>query len=116
MYSPEGRIHHGGAGSTAAGLRAGTPTIIVPHMADQPFWGFRVHALGVGPKPIPRPKLSAQRLAHAIRQTVTDPGMAQRAKELAAKVRAENGLTNAISMVEADISARHRGSATEAGH
>jgi UDP:flavonoid glycosyltransferase YjiC (YdhE family) len=104
VYSPEGRIHHGGAGSTAAGLRAGTPTIIVPHMADQPFWGFRVHALGVGPKPIPRPKLSAQRLAAAIRQAVTEPGMARRAAALAVKIHAEDGLGNAMAAVERSLS------------
>jgi UDP:flavonoid glycosyltransferase YjiC (YdhE family) len=43
-------VHHGGAGSTASSLRAGLPTIIVPHLGDQPFWGQRVYALGVGPK------------------------------------------------------------------
>ena len=45
-------VHHGGAGTTAAGLRAGIPNIVVPFTADQPFWGRRVHALGVGPKPV----------------------------------------------------------------
>ncbi len=93
-------VHHGGAGTTAAALRAGTPPIIVPHMADQPFWGGRVHALGVGPKPILRPKLTADRLAHAIRQAVTDPQMAERAKHLSAQIQAEDGLGNAIAAVE----------------
>ena len=51
-------VHHGGAGTTGAGLRAGVPSIVVPFTMDQPFWASRVHALGVGPKPIPRPKLT----------------------------------------------------------
>ncbi|MBP7964115.1 MAG: glycosyltransferase family 1 protein [Caldilineaceae bacterium] len=98
-------VHHGGAGTTAAALRVGTPPIIVPHMADQPFWGGRVHALGVGPKPIPRPKLTADRLAQAIRQAVTDPQMAERATQLSAHIQAEDGLGNAIAAVERYLAA-----------
>lgn len=98
-------VHHGGAGSTAASLRAGAPTIIVPHLADQPFWGSRVHALGVGPKPIPRPKLTPDNLARAIRQAVTEPIMTKRAKQLSAQIQAEDGLGNAIAGVEAHLAA-----------
>ncbi|CAL8109143.1 unnamed protein product [Prunus armeniaca] len=46
-------VHHGVAGTTAAGLKAACPTTIVPFFGDQPFWGQRVHAIGVGPAPIP---------------------------------------------------------------
>src|SRR5262249_15844480 len=59
-------IHHGGAGTTAASLRAGLPTVVVPHLGDQPFWGRRVQALGVGPKPIKRNRLTSSALAEAI--------------------------------------------------
>ena len=55
-------VHHGGAGTTAAGLRAGKPTVVVPFFADQPFCGQRVHQLGVGPKPLPQLKLTAKKL------------------------------------------------------
>lgn len=48
-------VHHGGAGSTAAGLRAGRPSLVVPFLGDQPFWGAQVHAIGAGPEPSPRP-------------------------------------------------------------
>src|SRR3990172_7113368 len=51
-------VHHGGVGTTAAGLRAGVPSITVPYFGDQPFWGQCVAALGVGPRPIPRTKLT----------------------------------------------------------
>jgi UDP:flavonoid glycosyltransferase YjiC (YdhE family) len=93
-------VHHGGAGTTAASLRAGVPTVIVPHMADQPFWGRRVAALGVGPQPIPRPRLSAERLANAIRLAVGDAGMRQRAAELGRRIRAEDGIGTALSIIE----------------
>ena len=63
-------VHHGGAGTTAAGLRAGVPSILTPFFGDQPFWGQRVQALGVGPAPIPRPRLTIDRLAQAIQQAV----------------------------------------------
>ena len=59
-------IHHGGAGTTAAGLRAGIPNIVIPFTADQPFWGGRVHALGAGPYPVLVRHLSVDKLAHAI--------------------------------------------------
>ena len=68
-------VHHGGAGTTAAGLRAGIPSIIVPFMGDQAFWGQQLAKMGVGTDPIPRKKLTAKRLAEAINQTVSDTTM-----------------------------------------
>jgi sterol 3beta-glucosyltransferase len=93
-------VHHGGAGTTAAGLRAGVPAVIVPFTADQPFWAWRVHELGVGPKWILRKKLTAEKLAAAIDQAVHDRSMAQRAKVLGRKINAENGLGAAVHLVE----------------
>ena len=65
-------VHHGGAGTTSAGLRAGVPSVVVPFFGDQPYWGLRVADLGVGPVPIPRKKLTVERLAQAIQTAVTD--------------------------------------------
>jgi UDP:flavonoid glycosyltransferase YjiC (YdhE family) len=93
-------VHHGGAGTTAAAFYAGVPQIIVPHMADQPFWGRKVHALGVGPKPIPRPNLTAQRLAAAINEAVTNPEVKSRAEKLGAVIRVEHGLENAVAFIQ----------------
>jgi sterol 3beta-glucosyltransferase len=92
-------VHHGGAGTTAEGLRAGIPTVIVPFVLDQPFWGARVRALGLGPDPIPQKNLTADRLANAIRIAVTDSDMKQRAKSCGAAIRAANGVGNAVEIV-----------------
>ena len=82
--------HHGGAGTTAAGIKAGKPTIIVPFFGDQPFWGSMVARAGAGPDPIPYAKLTAEGLAEAIRVTMR-PETQERAQELGAKIREEMG-------------------------
>lgn len=93
-------VHHGGAGTTAEGVRAGVPTIIVPFVLDQPFWGARIQALGLGPDPIPHKKLTAERLAGAIKTAVTDPGMRQHAQAYGAAIRAEDGIGGAVKIVQ----------------
>jgi UDP:flavonoid glycosyltransferase YjiC (YdhE family) len=95
-----GVVHHGGAGTTAAGLRAGVPTFIIPHMADQPYWGRRVYELGVGVKPVARHKLTADVLAEGIRQVVSDMKMREAAASLGEKIRSENGVENAVQVIE----------------
>lgn len=92
--------HHGGVGTTAAGLRAGIPSIIIPFMGDQPFWGRRLADLGVGTKPIPRKQLTGKRLADAITEAISDSAMRQRAKDLAQKIRDEDGLAQAVAFVD----------------
>jgi len=92
-------VHHGGAGTTAAGLRAGKPSVVVPFFADQPFWGRRVHELGVGPPPLRRKRLSPRHLADAIDRAVSDPDMKTRAAALGEKIRAEDGVGRAVELV-----------------
>lgn len=92
-------VHHGGAGTTAAGLRAGNPTIVCPFLGDQPFWGRIVYTLGVGPKPIPQYGLTADTLAEALMQAVNDDGMRQRAAQLGEKIRAEDGVARAVQII-----------------
>jgi len=99
-------VHHGGAGTTAAGLRAGLPTIICPFLGDQPFWGRRVHALGVGPAPIPQKRLNADNLAEAIRAATTDSAMRARAAALGERIRAEDGVGNAVAIVNRVVEAQ----------
>ncbi len=96
-------VHHGGAGTTAAGLRAGVPSIVIPFFGDQPFWGQRVADLGVGTAPIPRKHLTVERLATAIDRVASDRSMRQRAAELGAKIQAEDGIANAVALIEAAI-------------
>ena len=93
-------VHHGGAGTTAAGLRAGVPSVLIPHFADQPFWGWRVRALGVGPDFIPQQRLTANKLAHAMHVAATNNGLQQRAAALGTKIRAEDGVGTAVRYIE----------------
>ncbi|MEM9216510.1 MAG: glycosyltransferase [Cyanobacteria bacterium P01_F01_bin.150] len=93
-------IHHGGAGTTAAGLRAGRPTLICPFFGDQPFWGKQIYTLGVGPKPIPQKQLTTSRLAKAINELVSNQTMRCNAEALGEKIRAEDGVGNAIALLE----------------
>ncbi|MFP2895928.1 glycosyltransferase [Corallococcus sp. 4LFB] len=92
-------VHHGGAGSTMAGLRAGKPTVICPFFGDQPFWGHRVHRAGVGPQPVPRKSLTAERLAEAIRTALSSTVQAQ-AAAVGERIRAEDGAARAVQLIE----------------
>jgi sterol 3beta-glucosyltransferase len=99
-------VHHGGAGSTAEGLRAGKPSVICPFFGDQPFWGKRVCALGAGPRPLPQKRLTARALAEAIKVAVADVGMRNRAEALGKKLRSENGVQRAIEAFHAAVERR----------
>jgi sterol 3beta-glucosyltransferase len=91
-------VHHGGAGTTAAGLRSGVPSIIIPHANDQFAWGRRVYELGIGPKPIPRKKLNAEKLSDAINAALTDK-VQVKARDLGQKIQAEDGAGNAAKVI-----------------
>ncbi len=98
-------IHHGGSGTTAFALRAGVPSLVIPFLFDQPFWGHRLHALGVGPHPIPFRRLTAERLARAIEETLADTGMQTRAAGLGVRIRDERGVETAVRLIERMVSA-----------
>ncbi|MCJ1402082.1 hypothetical protein MMC11_005301 [Xylographa trunciseda] len=83
-------VHHGGAGTTAAGIALGKPTVIVPFFGDQPFWGAMIAKAGAGPSPIPFKALTASSLAIAIREALK-PTALQRAQELGERIRSEKG-------------------------
>ncbi len=91
-------VHHGGASTTAAGLKAGIPSVVIPFFGDQPFWGQRVAELGVGSKPIPRKQLTAERLANAIQEVVTNEDIRQRAAKLGKQIQTENGIESAVKI------------------
>jgi UDP:flavonoid glycosyltransferase YjiC (YdhE family) len=96
-------VHHGGAGTTSMALWAGIPAIVTPFMGDQPFWGQRVYELGVGPRPIPRQRLTVERLAESIHCVVSDIAMQKNAASLGERIRAENGVARAVAVIEQNI-------------
>lgn len=93
-------VHHCGAGTTAAGLRAGIPAVAVPVMLDQPFWAKRLYGLGVAPPPIPAARLDVDRLATALTAVTTDPSYRDRAGELAALIATEDGNSAVADVIE----------------
>ncbi|MFE7526654.1 glycosyltransferase [Kitasatospora sp. NPDC057542] len=94
-------VHHAGAGTTAAGLRAGVPALPVPVMADQPFWASRLHQLGVAPRPLPFQDLTAEALRDAITACLSEPVHRHRAAELARGIAAEDGAASLLAHIGA---------------
>lgn len=96
-------VHHGGAGTTAAGVLAGKPTLVIPFGGDQPFWAMRARILGIGPKPIHRDKLTATKLAKALRNLVTVKTYRVASRELGERLRMENGIGIAANIIEHEV-------------
>jgi len=96
-------VHHGGAGTTGAAFTAGVPAVVVPFAVDQPFWASRVVALGVGPAPIPRKRLTEQNLGDALRASTDDDALTRRAADLGAIIRAEDGVAAAVRHLETSL-------------
>jgi Glycosyl transferases, related to UDP-glucuronosyltransferase len=102
-------VHHGGAGTTAAGLRAGKPTFTLPQAYDQRYWGRRVRALGCGPAPVRLRTLTPEILASALHQLTTNEAMAKNAAAIGKALAAEDGLATAVNFIEATIDAAKAG-------
>jgi sterol 3beta-glucosyltransferase len=96
-------VHHGGAGTTSAGLRAGIPNVVVPFTTDQPFWGRQVHAVGAGPKPILVNKLSTENLTRAIIDA-EDKAIRKQVQILGQSIRSENGVQYASRLITSYVS------------
>jgi UDP:flavonoid glycosyltransferase YjiC (YdhE family) len=93
-------VHHGGAGTLAAALRAGVPAVTCPFFSDQPFWGERLHRLGAGTRPLPARELTPRTLGDAIATAAGSPAMRRRAGEIGERIRAEDGVGIAVKRVE----------------
>jgi len=94
-------MHHGGAGTTTAAARAGKPQIIVPHILDQFYWAHRVAQLGIGPRALPLPLVTADVLAERIDRAVNDPAIVGRAATLGRAIADRNGVATAAELLEA---------------
>ncbi len=95
-----GVVHHGGFGTTAATLRAGLPALVIPHVADQFYWGQRVYELGVGPQPIRRTKLDETGLVTALDELVRSELFHTTASDLGNQIRLEQGVEKAVRLLE----------------
>ncbi|CAG8546394.1 14762_t:CDS:10 [Acaulospora morrowiae] len=89
-------VHHGGAGTTAAGLRAGVPTIIKPFFGDQFFWGDRIENMEIG---FSIKKLTVDKLSDYLKRVVTDQKIIEKAKLVGENIRKEDGVENAIQAI-----------------
>ena len=94
-------VHHGGAGTTATAARAGVPQVVVAHLGDQHYHGWRLHEIGVAPPPLVERIVTPQALAAAIRRVIDDPGPATRARALATGLAGVNGAPHAVDILEA---------------
>ena len=93
-------VHHGGAGTTAAGLRAGCPTWICPTGMDQPFWGNVIYKSQCGPKPVKLNQLTYNVLLQSLKNLVTQSQYADNADFIAQRLRQENGIQKAVRIIE----------------
>lgn len=93
-------VHHGGAGTTALGLRHGLPSLAIPAIADQYFWGHRLQALGVGPRPLALKNLVRSELAARMNVLVDDQRYLERATILSNLLADEDGVANAVAAID----------------
>ena len=96
-------VHHGGSGTTVAGVLAKLPTLVIPFGGDQTFWAMRVRMLGLGPKPIPREKLTVARLTRALHDLTTVSSYRMAAQALGERLRLENGVGTAADLIEREV-------------
>lgn len=96
-------VHHGGAGTTAASLAAGKPTIVVAHIVDQRFWGDRIAVSGAGPRPLSRRHLSIEKVAKMLHSVIGNENMQSKAEEVGKRLLEENGVEEAVHAINSII-------------
>ncbi len=94
-------IHHGGSGTVNAAARSGIPQIIVPHIMDQFYWGRLIYELKIGPRPIPRTRLTFKKLLGAIEEVMAGKDIQNNAEQLGEKLRKSDGIKDTIAIIEA---------------
>jgi UDP:flavonoid glycosyltransferase YjiC (YdhE family) len=96
-------VHHGGSGTTAFGVRSGIPALVTPFLFDQFYWGERLAALGIAPRPIPYKRISAKNLAAALEQMLGDREMRKKAGQMGVRIQAEDGISEAVRFIQTFI-------------
>lgn len=105
VFSVSAVCHHGGAGTTAAGLRAGKPTIIVPFFGDQFFWGTVIEKSGAGPKPLPGKSITVDGLVEAL-HFAHQPSTRAAAEQIRDGIASEDGCAAAVHAFHANLPLR----------
>lgn len=98
-----GVVHHGGSGTTHTVARAGVPQLVMPQIADQHYWGHRVHQLGLGPAPVPAKKATAVSLARALCELLGEVTYGHQARRMADRVLADRGVAAAVEIIERQV-------------
>jgi sterol 3beta-glucosyltransferase len=93
-------VHHGGAGTSHAALRAGIPAVVVPFIFEQQIWANRLRAAGVSARSVPFWKATAEGLAERVREVAGSEALRQRAAELGQRAQAEDGNQRAVELIE----------------
>ena len=96
-------VHHGGAGTVHTAARAGVPQLVIPHVADQPYWGQRVARLGLGPDPVPRHDLDVATLTAGIERLFGDESLSRAARGAGAAMAREDGVGEAVRLISAHL-------------
>ena len=109
----QGVVHHGGFGTTAAGLRAGIPALVIPHIIDQFIWGSEIEKREAGPAPIPRAKLTRETLVPALEQLVNDANIQTKARSIGDRIAEENGVQTAVRLIEQKLDQLPSGETSE---
>ena len=93
-------VHHGGAGTTHAAARSGRPSVVVYFAGEQRFWGTELRRLGAAGDPLPVKRATPEKLARALRFVLDSPEIASRAAELGKAMHREDGVRNAVALIE----------------
>jgi UDP:flavonoid glycosyltransferase YjiC (YdhE family) len=94
-------VHAGGSGVTQSATRSGCPSVVVAHATDQTVWGGLLHQAGIAPKHLNRRSATAKKLARSIRTVLDSPKIREKAKEISARMKDENGVKRAVELIEA---------------
>ena len=97
-------LHHGGIGTTHAALRAGTPSVIVPFIVDQPWWAHKLHKQELGPKSLPLRKLKSKKVSQRILQALR---YQSKVFNIAQDMKLDNGVVGTIKILQKYLSSKY---------